>query len=104
MLAKAFIFIGKVGIVVGNMVTLYFLMKSRGDLEEVTNIEGPFILVGLVSFMAGSMFLSLFDEAVQALLVCLCVDIDSSEDGEPIFGPATFHDGYVASETAKEES
>jgi hypothetical protein len=101
MIAKVFIFIGKIGVVVANMFTLYFLMKYRGDWAECTNVEGPFIIVGLVSFMAGSMFLSLFDEAVQSLLVCLCIDMDAN--GEPVYGPATFHDNYVKKQSATNE-
>lgn len=87
------IFVGKVGIVIANLYTFYFLMKFNKDMEEVKNIEGPLIIVGLVSYLAASMFLSVFDEAVTALLTCLCVDID--KNGEPVYGPATFHDNYV---------
>lgn len=93
-IAKVFIFIGKVGVVFANLVTLYFLMKQRGDLEEVNSIAGPFLVVGIVTFLAASLFLSLFEEAVMALLTCLCVDLDAN-GGEPVFGPATFHDNYV---------
>jgi len=95
LIAKVFIFIGKVGIVVANCFTLYFLMKARGDLEEVGSPWGPLIVVAVITFLAASLFLSLFEEAVMSLLTCLCVDMDAN-NGEPVFGPATFHDGYVA--------
>ena len=88
-IAKLFILLGKLGIVVANLVTLYFLMKFRGDLKEVGSVYGPMIVVGVVSFLASSMFLSLFDESVRALLTCICVDIDAN-GGDPKFGPATF--------------
>lgn len=94
MIAKVFIFVGKIGIVVANLFTLYLLMKQRGDLDEISSPAGPFVVVGVVSFLAASLFLSLFEEAVMALLTCLCVDLDAN-NGEPVFGPATFHDGYV---------
>lgn len=100
-IAKLFILLGKLGIVVANLVTLYFLMELRGDLKEVGSVYGPMIVVGVVSFLASSMFLSLFDESVRALLTCLCVDIDANQ-GYPKFGPATFHDNYekkIASKT-----
>ena len=94
MIAKVFIFIGKVGIVVANLFTLYLLMKQRGDLDvDKVNPIGPMVAVGIVTFLAASLFLSLFEEAVQSLLTCLCIDMDVN--GEPVYGPATFHDNYV---------
>lgn len=95
MIAKVFIFLGKVGIVVANCFTLYFFMKFRGDLEEVSSIWGPIAVVGIVTYICGSLFLSLFEEAVMALCTCVCVDMDMNH-GEPKFGPATFHDDYLA--------
>ena len=100
MIAKVFIFIGKVGIVVANCFTLYFLMKARGDLEEVGSPWGPMVVVAVITFLAASLFLSLFEEAVMSLLTCLCVDLDAN-NGEPVYGPATFHDGYVANAGGK---
>lgn len=94
MIAKVFIFIGKIGIVVGNCFTMYFLMKFRGDLEEVSSIWGPIILVGFVTYVCAGLFLSLFEEAVMALCTCVCFDMDMN-GGEATFGPATFHDDYL---------
>ena len=94
MLAKVFIFIGKIGIVAANLVCFYFLMKSRGDLEEVPLPIYPALVVGVMTYLASSLFLSLFDKAVMALLTSVCIDIDYN-NGEPQFGPATFHDNYV---------
>lgn len=91
-IAKLFIFIGKVGIVCGNCFTLVFIMDYiTKDSEEVKSIWGPVILVAFVTYLAASLFLSLFEEAVMALLTALCCDLDMN-DGEPKFGPATFHD------------
>ena len=52
------------------------------------------ILVALMTYLTASLFLSLFDKAVMALLVSLCVDLDA-HDGIPEYGPKTFHDDYV---------
>lgn len=90
-IAKVFIFIGKVGIVVGNCFSCYFIMKARGDLEEVGSPWGPIIVVGFVTYLCASLFLGLFSVAVQSLLVSLCVDLDMN-GGRPKFGPPTFHD------------
>lgn len=94
MIAKVFIFVGKIGIVVGNCFTLYFIMNTITK-DNVSSPWGPIILVGFVTYLAASLFLSLFEEAVMALLTCLCVDIDVHK-GEPIYGPATFHDDHLA--------
>jgi len=95
MIAKIFTLLGKVAIVVGNLFSLYFIMKNiTKDTEEISSYLGPFVLVGVVSFFTASIFLGLFDTAVMALMTCLAVDLDV-HDGEPQFGPPTFHDGVT---------
>jgi len=94
-IAKMFIFIGKIGIVVANCFSLYFIMKFRKDYDEVNTIWGPIAVVAIVTYYAASLFLSLFEEAIMSLLTCLSFDMDAN-GGEPVHGPATFHDGYVA--------
>ena len=49
------------------------------------------MIVGIFTYVAVSIFLSLFDEAVIAL--CTCLSIDSDLHGNPKYGPPTFHDG-----------
>lgn len=107
-IAKVFIFIGKVGITVGNCFTCYAIMKFiTKDLEELSSIWTPIIMVGIVTYIAASLFLALYEEAVQALLVCVCVDMDLHGDGlkggDPRFGPKTFHDNYKKKVTDKQE-
>ena len=94
LIAKVFIFLGKVGIVVANCFTTYSLMVARNDVNEVSSKWVPIGVVGIVTYLAASLFLSLFEEAIMALLTCLCFDMDAN-GGEPIYGPATFHDNYV---------
>lgn len=91
-----FILLGKIGIVVTNVVTLYYIMQFRGDLEEVGSIKGPVIAIAVFTFLAASLFLSLFEEAVMALCTCVCCDREMN-GGEAKFGPKTFHDKYLAS-------
>lgn len=90
-----FILLGKIGIVVANVVTLYYIMQFRGDLDEVGSVKGPVIAIAVFTFLAASLFLSLFEEAVMALSTCICCDREMN--GEALFGPATFHDKYLAS-------
>lgn len=68
-------------------------MKMNGDLDEVSSIGAPIAIVLLVTFAAANIFLSLFDEAVLAMLVCLCVDKEIN-GGEAKHGPPTFHDSF----------
>lgn len=103
-IAKMFIFIGKIGIVVANCFSLYFIMKYRKDLEEINKdtIWAPIVLIAIVTYYAASLFLSLFEEAVMSLLTCVSFDMDAN-GGEPIHGPATFHDNYVAKASKEDE-
>ena len=77
-------------------------MKYRDDLDEVSSLAAPMILVGLVSFMTASIFLGLFDTAVLSLMTCLAIDMDLN-DGTPVKGPPTFHDSIKKVEETKEE-
>ena len=90
-IAKAFTFIGKVAITVGNMFVCFNIMKFvTHDIEEVSSIFGPLSCVGVISFVTASIFLGLFDHVVMALMTCLAIDLDVN-GGAPAFGPPTFH-------------
>ena len=66
------------------------------DFEEtatdsaVSSAAAPIAIVGVVTFICTTIFLGLFDETVLALLTCLSIDTDLN--GEPKYGPPTFHD------------
>lgn len=91
LLANLFIFIGKLAIVTLNCFTCYFIMKRiTGDLAEIESVAHPLVCVGIVTYIAANIFLGLFDEAVLALMTCLCIDTDLN--GDPKFGPPTFYD------------
>lgn len=91
MLATIFIALGKLAITVGNCVSLYFLMKKVFNEGPETSVIAPMIVVGIISFFTASVFLGLLDTAVMSLMTCLAIDMDL-HNGEPAFGPATFHD------------
>lgn len=91
LLANMFIFVGKIAIVLVNCGTLYLFMKHvTHDLDEINSLAHPIICVAFVTYMAANIFLGLFDEAVLALMTCLCIDTDLNEI--PKFGPPTFYD------------
>lgn len=92
LIAKVFIFIGKLAITVGNCYSLFALMKFVfKDTEEVGSLFGPIVAIGVTTYVTASIFLGIFDTIVQALLICLAIDMDMNDD-EPKFGPPTFHD------------
>lgn len=87
-IASLFIFVGKLAIVVVNCATLFLFMKHvTHDIDEVESLASPIIFVAVVTYMAANIFLGLFDEAVLALMTCLCIDTDMN--GTPKFGPPT---------------
>lgn len=91
MIANVFIFLGKVGITVGNVFSLLFIMKTiTKDSEEVSSTLGPCIVVGCFTFFTASVFLGLFDTAVMAMMTSLAIDMDMHNEN-PKFGPPTFH-------------
>lgn len=94
-IAKIFILLGKVALVVVNCFTLVFIMKDcTGIADDIHSIWGPVAVTGLITFITASLFLGIFENAVLALMTCLAVDMDL-HDGEPKYGPATFHDSIA---------
>lgn len=101
-LANGLIWLGKLAIVSLNMFFGYFIMKKMGDLDVPNaNVTAPLIVILLISYVTADIFLSMFDEAVQALMTCLLIDMDMSEDGNPVKGPKTFHDGIEKAKNNK---
>lgn len=95
MLAKVFMFMGKVAITGGNMASCYYVMKHCGNLDptgenHVNFIFWPIIFIGVVTYLTASIFLGMFDTAVLSLLTCLAIDMENN--GTPKFGPPTFHE------------
>lgn len=50
----------------------------------------PLLCVAVVSYMTASLFLGVLETAVLALLTSL--SIDTNVNGQPKYGPPTFHD------------
>lgn len=80
LIAKVFIFLGKVGIVTANVFSLLFIMKNvTKDYDPpapVKSVMGPVIVVAFVTYLTASLFLGLFETGVMAMLTCLCFDLD----------------------------
>lgn len=91
-IAKVFIFLGKLGIVVANVFSCWGIMKYvTGTIGDVSSKLGPFVVVALVTYITASLFLGLFETAVMALMTSLAIDMDL-HNGQPKWGPPTFHD------------
>ena len=90
-IAKIFILLGKVALTVVNCFMLVFIMKDiTGVADTIHSIWGPVAVTGLITWIAASLFLGIFENAVMALMTCLAVDMDL-HDGDPKYGPSTFH-------------
>lgn len=90
-LASAFIFISKLSLVVLNCFSCYCIMKYiTHDIEEVSYIVSPLVVIGVITYISASVFFGLFDETVLNIMTCLAIDCDLN--GEPVSGPPTFHD------------
>lgn len=94
-IAKVFILLGKVAVTITNCFMLVFIMKEVTSVaDQLHSIWGPVAITGLITYLCASLFLGIFENAVLALMMCLATDIDL-HDGEPKYGPATFHDGMA---------
>lgn len=92
MIAAIFIFLGKIGITVGNCFSLLFIMKTiTKDMDEISSVYGPVAVVAVFTYFTATVFLGLFDTAVLTLMTCLAIDMDLN-NGTPKYGPETFHD------------
>jgi hypothetical protein len=92
MIAAVFIFLGKIGITVGNCFSLLFIMKTiTKDMDEISSVYGPVAVVAVFTYFTASVFLGLFDTAVLTLMTCLAIDMDL-HNGTPKYGPETFHE------------
>jgi len=92
MIANVFIFIGKVGLTVGNVFSLLFIMKTvTKDSEEISSIFGPCLVVGCFTYFTATVFLGLFDTAVMSMMTSMAIDMDMN-GSDLKFGPPTFHD------------
>ena len=60
-------------------------------MDEVSSVYGPVAVVAIFTYFTATIFLGLFDTAVLTLMTCLAIDMDLN-NGEPKFGPPTFHD------------
>lgn len=94
-IAKIFILLGKISVVVVNGFTLTFIMKDISGSADKMNPWGPIGVSCLLTYMIASLFLGIFENAVLALMTCYSVDVDlNGKDGEEggKWGPRTFHD------------
>lgn len=95
-LANIFIFMGKLMIMCLNCATLYLVMKYiTKDVDSVSSVWNPIIIIAISSFVTATIFLGLFDEATIATITCMAIDQDLNE-GTPKFGPPSFHTKMAA--------
>ena len=93
--AKVFIFMGKISITGANLYTCYALMGAFGNLDaaspdQVSSSLSILFIVGFVTYLAASVFLSVLETAVLAMLTSHAIDLDVN-NGNPQCGPPTFY-------------
>lgn len=94
-LANILMLLGKLLIVCLNCLTCWWILTlQQGSNGSEPGLAGPLVLVGLVTFVAATIFLSTFDDATNATIHCLAFDMELN-DGVPQFGPPSFHEAIA---------
>ncbi len=88
-LATAFIFIGKVGVTVGNCFSFMFIIKLTNGPDEQPDLIAPIAVLALLTYLTAVVFLNIFDTGVMGLMTAMAFDLDLH--GELRYGPPTFH-------------
>lgn len=77
-----------IGISVGAFFLLTYLMRGTSELKNAGMIAIP---VGIFGLVISAVFLSIFGDAVTALLMCFGIDLELH--GYPAkYGPPNFHE------------
>ena len=90
-LAAMFILMGKLMITCLNVASCFLIMRYGTNKGEDNGLAAPLSVVGILSFLTATIFLGQFDEATNATIHCLAVDLDL-HDGVPEYGPPSFHE------------
>lgn len=88
--AGFFVFLGKMAVVFLNGISIYIFLKHvTGDLDELSALAGgPWIVMIMITFIFVSLFLGIFEQIVQSLMMCYAIDTDIN--GEALNGPPAF--------------
>jgi len=81
-LAAMFILMGKLMITCLNVATCFLIMRYGTNKGDNNGLAAPLSVVGILSFLTATIFLGQFDEATNATIHCLAVDLDL-HDGVP---------------------
>jgi hypothetical protein len=90
-LAAMFILMGKLMITCLNVASCFLIMRYATNKGEDNGLAAPLSVVAILSFLTATIFLGQFDEATNATIHCLAVDLDL-HDGVPKYGPPSFHE------------
>lgn len=104
-LASAFIFIGKVGVTVGNCFSFMFIIKLTNGPDEQPDLIAPLVVVAVLTYLTTVVFLNIFDAGVLGLMTAMAFDLDLHN--ELRYGPPTFHTSITkidAERLAQEEA
>ena len=83
--------LGKFCVTLLNCLSCIFVMKYvTGEIVNVETVIPPLLVVGTFTYLTISLFLSVFDETILAMLTCLAIDMDL-HSGQPKYGPPVLH-------------
>lgn len=79
-LASMFIFIGKAAIVGANVFLFKVCLENvTKENEELNSQFGPTLVVTIITYIFASMFIGMFDESVNALLISFAIDANAND-------------------------
>ena len=90
-IAKMFVFLGMVGVVCANSFSGYLILQYAfpEELREVHSVYAPVAAIAVTTYLTTFLFLSPFNEAVVATLLCFAVDAELN-NGKPQFGSPSY--------------
>lgn len=85
-LGAIFMFLGKVVIVASTVIISYIILTNASSIEDkISSPVFPLIVIGIISYMVATVFLSIFGFAMDCILQAFLVD--ESIAGEDSYGP-----------------
>merc|ERR1719454_1840071 len=83
-IGEIFIFLGRAFIIVATTVAMYYAMTTDAVTGEnvsnkLDNIYGPLFMIVAISYITGTMFMSVWGMAADTILQCFCVDKELSK-------------------------
>eukprot|EP00164_Ancoracysta_twista_P009652 GFYU01014362.1.p1 GENE.GFYU01014362.1~~GFYU01014362.1.p1 ORF type:complete len:634 (+),score=225.77 GFYU01014362.1:114-2015(+) len=80
-----FLFLGRLGITVLTGCVAYAIIENHADYTEVTNPFFPVMITMIIAWCVSSSFLSVFDMAVDTIMLSFCLDEEMNKESGNYF-------------------